>query len=179
MREETFWGIVESCREEAGADTVLVARLILRRLRTLTPSEIGEYERLWFRAQGELYCWPVRDAATLLLGPFDDDTFLAVQDWIVSHGRRVMRRVKADPDSLVELAADRHNARIDWFCGLPVEAHIGLTGRPSVGEEPSGPAEPAGVPAPLTDVGEASRRFPRLTAYLDQNSWMARPWNAD
>lgn len=51
--------------------------------------------------------------ATLMFGPFNGDTGLAVQDWIVSHGQAVMQRVKEDPDRLVELAADRPNARID------------------------------------------------------------------
>jgi hypothetical protein len=57
-----------------------------------------------------------------------------------------MRRVKDGPDCLVELAADRRNASVDWFCGLPVEAHIALTGRPPAMDGPSGPEEPAGVP---------------------------------
>ncbi|MER7420459.1 DUF4240 domain-containing protein [Micromonospora peucetia] len=79
------------------------------------------------------------DAATLLLGLLDDDDFLAVQDWIVSHGRHTMQRVQDDPDSLVELAPDRHNARIDWFCGLPLEANIAATGAPFAVDGPSGP----------------------------------------
>ncbi|MEH0972353.1 DUF4240 domain-containing protein [Micromonospora sp. CPCC 205546] len=65
----------------------------------------------------DLPAQPVREAVTLLLGPLDDESFTAVQDWIVSHGRAVVRRIQEDPDRLVELAADRHNARIDWFCG--------------------------------------------------------------
>lgn len=177
MEEERFWRLVDGCRNEAGADTERVAQLVLRRLRTLTDSEILEYEERWFRAQNELFSWPVRDAATLLLGPFDDDVFMAVQDWIVSHGRAVLSHVTADPDCLVELATDRHNARIDWFCGLPVEAHIAVTGAPpSIGES-SGPLELAGVPADLSDEVATRRRFPKITAYLDENTWIERPWN--
>lgn len=170
VEEAIFWRLVEDCRNEAGADTERVAQLILRRLRTLGADEIVEFEQLWFRAQDELFCWPVRDAAVLLLGPFDDDAFLAVQDWIVSHGRTVMRRVKEDPDRIVELAADRHNARIDWFCGLSVEAHIAVAGRPPAMDGPSGPDAPAGIPADLSDESEMRRRFPRIMAYLDGNS---------
>ncbi|MGW3608146.1 DUF4240 domain-containing protein [Micromonospora sp. NPDC005161] len=48
----------------------------------------------WFQAQDELYNWSIRDAATLLLGPLSEDDFLAVQDWIVSHGRQTMQRVQ-------------------------------------------------------------------------------------
>jgi hypothetical protein len=127
-------------------------------------------------ACSELYRWPIHDAATLLLGPLDDDGLLAVQDWIVSHGRRVMQRVQDDPDSLVELAPDRHNARIDWFCGLLMEAHIAATGHPFAVDGPDGPDEPSGTPAEMTDKRRVRQHFPRLTAYLDDNPWIKRPW---
>lgn len=171
-----FWRTVESARAEAGSDTERVAQVLLRRLRALTPDEIEQFEELWFQAQDELYRWPIRDAATLLLGPFDDDDFLAIQDWIVSQGRQTMRRVQDDPDNLVELAPDRHNARIDWFCGLPFEAHIAATGAPLPADGPSGPGTPVGTPADLTDENRTRQRFPKLTAYLDDNPWIERPW---
>jgi hypothetical protein len=95
------------CRTEVGSDAERVAQALLRHLRMLRPDQIEQFQELWIRAQDELCRWPVWDAATLLLGPLDDDTFLAVQDWIVSHGRQAMQRVQDDPDSLVELASDR------------------------------------------------------------------------
>ncbi|SCF04240.1 Protein of unknown function [Micromonospora coriariae] len=146
------------------------------RLRALSQDEIEQFQELWSQAQEELCRWPVRHAATLLLGPFDDDVFLAVQDWIVSHGRQTMQRVQDDPDSLVELAPDRHYARIDWFCGLPIEAHIAATGAPFAVDGPSGPDTPVGTAADLTDEIRTRHRFPRLTAYLDDNPWIERPW---
>ncbi|MEU7800431.1 DUF4240 domain-containing protein [Micromonospora arborensis] len=177
MVEQTvFWRIVEGARTEAGSDTERVAQVLLRRLRALTPHEIQRFEKLWFQEQDELYSWPIRDAATLLLGPFNDDDFRTAQAWIVSHGRRVMRRIQTDPDSLVELAPDRHNARIDWFCGLPIEAHIAATGVPFAINGPSGLDTPLGNPTDLTDEALTRQRFPNLTAYLDANPWIERPW---
>lgn len=177
MEGADFWRIVEGARVEAGRDTERVAQVLLRRLRELTPGEIEEFQELWERAQEELYTWSIHDAATLLLGPLDDDDLLAVQDWIVSHGRHTMERVQGDPDSLVELAPDRHNARIDWFCGLPMEAHIAATGRPFAVDGPEGPDRPTGTPAELTDEARIRQQFPRLTAYLDDNPWIQRPWD--
>lgn len=177
MDQAVFWSIVEGARAEVGSDTEHVARALLRRLRELSPGEIEQFQELWEQAQDELYRWTLHDAATLLLGPLDDDELLAVQDWIVSHGRRVMRRVQDDPDSLVELAPDRHNARIDWFCGLALEAHIAATGRPFALDSPDGPDEPAGTPTEVTDEIRVRQQFPRLTAYLDENPWIRRPWN--
>jgi Protein of unknown function (DUF4240) len=173
-----FWRIVEDARSAMGSDSEQVAQALLRRLRTLNPNEIEQFQELWEQAQDEVYQWPIRDAATLLLGPLDDDDFLAVQDWIVSHGRQAMHRVREDPDSLVELSSDRHNARIDWFCGIPMDAHIGATGAPFAVDGPPRPNAPHGMPFDLTDEIGTRRRWPRLTAYLDDNPWIGRPWQA-
>ncbi|MET7835700.1 DUF4240 domain-containing protein [Micromonospora sediminicola] len=176
MEWEDFWRIVERARAEGGADTERVAQVLRRRLRALTPDEIEWFDDLWLQVQDSLYRWSIRDAATLLLGSVDDDDFSAVQDWILSHGRPVVRLVQNDPDSLVELASDRHNARIDWFCGLPLDAHIAATGAPFAIDSPSGPETPVGAPGDLTDETRTRQRFPRLTAYLDSNPWIERPW---
>lgn len=64
---------------------------------------------------------------------------------------------------------------IDWFCGLPLEAHIAATGAPFAIDGPSGPDAPVGTPADLTDESRTRRQFPRLTAYLDNNPWIERP----
>lgn len=74
-------------------------------------------------------------------------------------GGKTMQRVQDDPDGLVELAPDRHNARIDWFCGLPLEAHIAATGAPFAIDGPSGPDTPLGTPADLTDETRTRQRF--------------------
>ncbi|WP_307962029.1 hypothetical protein [Salinispora arenicola] len=74
-----------------------------------------------------------------------------MQDWIVSHGRRTIQHVQDDPDNLVELMPDRHNARIDWFGGLTMEAHIAVTGRPFAVDGPDSPDEPLGTAGDLTD----------------------------
>ena len=178
MDEVAFWRVVEDCRNEAGADSEHVARLVLRALCAMGPDEILAFERHWLAVQDQLYTWPLLDAATLLLGPVDDDDFASVQDWILSHGRAVAQRVTDDPDCLVGLAADRHNARGDWFCGLAVEALIKTTGRPpGFGGDLDEPGDgPGGTPADLTNEGETRRRYPRIVAYLDQNPQMARPW---
>jgi Protein of unknown function (DUF4240) len=175
--EDTFWRVIDGCRSEAGADTEQAARRVLRRHCAMGPSEILGFEQLWLSARDELYAWPLLDAATLMLGRVDDDDFMSVQDWILSHGRAVTRDVKDNPDALVELVADRHNAREEWFCGLPVEALIRTTGRPpGFGDEPDGSNELEGEPADLTDEGEMRRRYPGIVAYLDENPWIARPW---
>ena len=159
---------------EIGADTERVAQALLHRLRSLRPDALVRFQELWEQAQDELFRWPVLDAATLLLGSLKDE--LAVLDWIVSHGRLTMRCVLDAPDSLVALASDRHNAQIDWFCGLPMEAHIAATGAPFAVDGPAGLNEPYGTPTDLTNEAEARQRFPSLTAYLDENRWIQRPW---
>ncbi|WP_030443713.1 DUF4240 domain-containing protein [Actinoplanes subtropicus] len=174
MNGERFWSIVEDARTEMGSDSELVAQALLRRLRALPPDEIEQFQEHWEQARDEAYRWPIIDAATLLLGPMGDS--LELQDWIVSHGRETVQRLQDDPDSMVELVPDRHNARIDWFCGLAMEAHIAATGAPFTVDGPPGLYEPLGTPVDLTDEASARRQFPRLTAYLDNNRWIPRPW---
>jgi hypothetical protein len=176
VERAVFWTIVEGARAEAGSDTERVAQVLLRRLRRLSPAEIQQFQELWEQARDELYRWAIHDAATVLLGPLDGDQIFSVQDWIVSHGRRTMRQVQDDPDSLVELVPDRHNARIDWFSDLAMEAHIAATGLPFALDGPDGPDDPVGTAADLTDETKTRQRFPRLTAYLDANPWIVRPW---
>jgi hypothetical protein len=91
---ERFWSIVEDARAETGSDSERIAQALLRRLRVLQPDDIEQFQDLWEQAQDEVYRWPISDAATLLLGPVGD--FLAVQDWIVSHGRETVRRIQDD-----------------------------------------------------------------------------------
>jgi hypothetical protein len=114
-----FWGIVEGARAEAGTDTEHAAQVLLRHLRALPPADHEPFQEFWEQEQNQLYCWPIHDAATLLLGPLDDDSLLAVQDWILSHGRNTVQRILDDPDSIVELATDRHNACIDCSAVCP------------------------------------------------------------
>jgi hypothetical protein len=178
VEQGDFWRLVEGARAEAGGDTERVRPVLLRRLREWSPDEIEQFQELWERAQDELHRWSIHDAATLLLGPLDDDTLLAVQDWIVSHGRLTTQHALDDPDSIVELAQDRHHARIDWFGGLAMEAHIAVTGRPFAVDGPGEPDEPAGTPHEMTDETGLRQRFPRLTAYLDANPEIERPWES-
>ncbi|MEU8662057.1 DUF4240 domain-containing protein [Actinoplanes philippinensis] len=73
MNESFFWQLVEGARAETGADSELVAQALLRRLRPLRPDALERFQHRWEQAQDELYGWPVLDAATLLLGPLDDE----------------------------------------------------------------------------------------------------------
>ncbi|HEX5205554.1 MAG TPA: DUF4240 domain-containing protein [Actinoplanes sp.] len=91
MERGDFWRVVEGARAEAGSDTERVAQVLLRRLRELKPSEIEHFQELWERAHDDLYSWPIHDAATLMLGPLRGDALFAVQDWILSHGRRTIQ----------------------------------------------------------------------------------------
>lgn len=181
MDEASFWRLVEDARGEMGADTERVAQALLRRLRTLRPHDLERFQAWWEQAREGLYCWPVIDAATLFLGHLDDE--FVVLDWMVSHGRQTMHGVLEDPDRLVALAPDRHNARVDWFCGLTMEAHIAATGAPltvhyETVDGRAGRDEPYGTAIDLTEEAEVRRRFPRLTAYLDDNRWISRPWES-
>ena len=121
-------------RDEAPAEAAIVAGDEVRLVGEPPPS-LAAYDPNWLRetvfvvryvgddatvdVQPELWSDYVIETVPIVLGRVDHDDFMSVQDWILSHGRAVTRRAKANPDALVGLAADRHNAREEWSCGLP------------------------------------------------------------
>ncbi|WP_158647449.1 DUF4240 domain-containing protein [Actinoplanes sp. ATCC 53533] len=165
MDEYKFWGLIGECRQESGNNTELASRVLFRRLRTLDATGVTEFVRLWERARSRLSSWPVTDAACLLLGPVKEEDLCQIQDWIISYGRTAVERISADPDNLIDLAADAGNARAQWFDEFMTEAHIVVSGAWPLGYDPDGPEDLTGERADLRDPATAHRQFPRLAAF--------------
>ncbi|WP_229074485.1 DUF4240 domain-containing protein [Actinoplanes sp. DH11] len=175
MDEDKFWQLVAECRQAGGTDTEVVARLLFRRLRVLDATEVAGFLRLWERARTRLYGWPVADAACLLLGPVEEEDLAHIQDWIISYGRAAVDRIAADPDGLVDLAADAGNAREQWFGEFTTEAYILVTGAWPPEGDPDGPDNLTGERVDLGDPAAVERRFPRLAAYRRDHPGLGVP----
>ena len=165
MGEDTFWMLIEQCRQESGNDTEFAARVLFRRLRKLDAAQVIAFVQLWERAASSLYSWPVTDAACLLLGSVEEEDLRYLQDWIISYGRATVERIARDPDSLADLAADAASARADWFGEFTTEAHIVVSGTWPPGYDPEGPEELFGERTDLGDPAALHRCFPRLAAF--------------
>jgi uncharacterized protein DUF4240 len=65
--EDTFWALIEECRQESRNDTEFTVRVLFRRLRLLEAAEVIESVRIWERARSGLYSWPVTDGAQIIV----------------------------------------------------------------------------------------------------------------
>ncbi|GAA2714160.1 DUF4240 domain-containing protein [Actinoplanes palleronii] len=175
MDEGGLWELIAESRRESDNDTALTSRLLFRRLRVLSATEIADFVQLWEQVRSHLYTWPVTDAICLLLGVVEEDDLPHAQDWIISYGRSVVERTIRTPDSLVELAADVHHARAPWFGEFATEAHIVITGSWPLGYDPDGPADLLGEHIDLADHAVARQQFPRLTAFRRQHADLGIP----
>ncbi|MGW4940389.1 DUF4240 domain-containing protein [Actinoplanes sp. NPDC004185] len=165
MDEDTFWALVAECRQESGNNTELASRVLFRRLCTFDAAGVVEFVRFWERARSRLFSWPVSDAACLLLGPVEEEDLGRIQDWILSYGRTAVERISADPDNLIDLAADAGNARAQWFDEFMTEAHIVVSGTWPLGYDPDGPEDLTGEPTELGDPAAVHRHFPKLATF--------------
>ncbi|MEU4557151.1 DUF4240 domain-containing protein [Actinoplanes sp. NPDC023936] len=175
MDESTLWELVAACRQESGNDTELTSRLLFRRLRVLSATEVVDFVQLWEKVRSRLYTWPVTDAICLLLGVVEEEDLPHVQDWIISHGRAVVERTIEDPDTLVELASDATNARAPWFGEFTTEAHIIVSGAWPLGYDPDGPEDLLGEHVDLANQAVTNQQFPRLAVFRRQHPELGTP----
>ncbi|MCM4084639.1 DUF4240 domain-containing protein [Actinoplanes sp. TRM88002] len=140
----------------------------------LEVAEVIEFVRIWERVRSGLYSWPVTDAACLLLGLVEEEGLCHVQDWIISYGRTMVRRIVRDPDSLADLAGDAGNARAGWFDEFIIEAHIIVSGTWPFGHDPDGPEDLFGERVDLGDPAAVRRLFPRLAAFRRDHPELGR-----
>jgi hypothetical protein len=172
---DTFWALIEECRQESRNDTELAARVLFRRLRVLEAAQVIEFVRIWERARSGLYSWPVTDAACLLLGLVEEEDLCHVQDWIISYGRTMVERIARDPDSLADIASDAGNARAGWFDEFTTEAHIIVSATWPLGYDPDGREDLFGERVNLGDPAAVCRRFPRLAAFRRDHPELGAP----
>lgn len=175
MDEGRFWELIAESRQESGNDTELTSRLLFRRLRVLSATEVVDFVQLWEQVRSRLYTWPVTDAICLLLGVVEEEDLPHAQDWIISYGRTVVERTIRTPDGLVELAADVNHARAPWFGEFAMEAHVTVTGSWPLGYDPEGPEDLVGEHIDLADQAVTHQQFPRLTAFRRQHPELGLP----
>ncbi|UTT59476.1 DUF4240 domain-containing protein [Cellulosimicrobium cellulans] len=125
MDRETFWGIVETARERAGAgaddrgaeDDPLPGALTDLLVERLTADEMLAFVDVAGDVANDAYAWPVWGAAYLVEGGCSDDGFMDFRDGLVLAGRAVLERTLADPDSLADhpVVAAMADGGSPWF----------------------------------------------------------------
>ncbi|MGB2556574.1 DUF4240 domain-containing protein [Cellulosimicrobium cellulans] len=187
MDRETFWGIVETARERAGAgaddrgaeDDPLPGALTDLLVERLTADEMLAFVDVAGDVANDAYAWPVWGAAYLVEGGCSDDGFMDFRDGLVLAGRAVLERTLADPDSLADhpVVAAMADGGSPWFGFESLDSLVGDAWSRATGEDDEAyyaarertssvraRSEPAGEPWDFDDDEENARRLPRLTA---------------
>ncbi|TYB52801.1 DUF4240 domain-containing protein, partial [Nonomuraea sp. PA05] len=117
-------------------------------------------------------------AAYLINGGCSDDGFEYFRCWLVGQGREVYEAALDDPDSLAEYGPVRgcvldgsDECECEPFMYAPERAHMRVTGHEL--PEGTGAHPELGGMWDFDDVGEMSRRYPRLSALLDEADALA------
>ncbi|MFE9232625.1 DUF4240 domain-containing protein [Cellulosimicrobium funkei] len=187
MDRETFWGIVETARERAGAgaydrgaeDDPLPGTLTDLLVERLTADEMLAFVDVAGDVANDAYAWPVWGAAYLVEGGCSDDGFRDFRDGLVLAGRAVFERTLADPDTLADhpVVAAMADGGSPWFGFESLDSLVRDAWSRATGEDDEAyyaarertssvraRTEPAGEQWDFDDDEENARRLPRLTA---------------
>jgi hypothetical protein len=174
MRTDDFWAVIDRATTDRPDSPDEVAKRAAAELATRDPEAIIAWDRHLGKvmvASGTEDLWA---AAYLINGGCSDDGFDAFRGWLIAHGRSVVARAAAGPDSLAELPEVRAAAvtgavfEAAEVLSIGAEAYVLATG----GELPRSPAAASRPEAAelwdFDDEDEMRRRLPRLsTLFLE------------
>jgi len=103
MTEARFWSIIAEAVPYA-ADREKQTAVLRASLEKLTLHQLEEYAVIFAQEMHASYSWDLWGAAYIIQGGASDDGFEYFRRWLISQGREVLERAKADPDSLANLS---------------------------------------------------------------------------
>jgi hypothetical protein len=167
--EAAFWSIIEEGLHASPDDSDAQAEVVRARLRTLSPTDVRAFERIFDEKHATAYSWDLWGAAYWINGGCSDDGFAYFRAWVISRGKPVYDAAVENPDSLaahVDRQRDDYEAEDLWYA--PGQVYRELTGAEMPRGESLEPAEPTGARWDFDDEEELARRFPRLAClYLE------------
>ncbi|MFI9846385.1 DUF4240 domain-containing protein [Nonomuraea sp. NPDC051941] len=176
MTRDDFWAILAQCPPPAGPDDDCDA--LVARLGRLSPPEIVAFDQHLTDLRLAAHRLDLWGAAYLINGGCSDDGFEYFRCWLVGQGRRTYEAALDDPDSLADcqparrsILDDSDECECESFMYAPGKAYERITGQelPEVtGEYPR-----LGEMWDFSDVEEMRRRYPRLSALLDEADALA------
>lgn len=137
MTEAEFWEIIEAAKDKVCDDTDVQLAALATRLRTLPPSEIISFDRLFREQYRRTNRWDLWAAAHIINEGCSDDWFDYFRAALVAQGSEVFHRVLSNPESLVDyvtFANDDLDDHSQWSAGVEEvmyvasEAYEALTG---------------------------------------------------
>lgn len=160
---QSFWDIVATAKDKAGADWQARPNALRDTLVTLPPDEICRFDREYRLKLVQSYRWDLWGAAYLINGGCSDDGFDYFRDFLISEGKEVFESALAHPDSLSALA-ELEDAELEDFRYVIGEAYEQLVGEELPIADIDYPNEPAGEEWDEDDLQEL---FPKLAALYE------------
>src|SRR4051812_22611367 len=111
MRTDDFWAVIDRASADRSDSLDELAKCAAGQLARREPEEIVAWDRHLGRVMAASGTEDLWAAAYLINGGCSDDGFDAFRGWLIAHGRQVLARAVADPDSLAELPEVRAAAR--------------------------------------------------------------------
>ncbi|MET7508184.1 DUF4240 domain-containing protein [Streptomyces albidoflavus] len=102
MDDETFWNVIERCREQARHPDERLAWL-RGHLAGLPVPAILQFQTSLDRVLVPTFTWDLWGAADRISGWCSDDSFFSFRLWLVGLGRDTFERVARNPDALADV----------------------------------------------------------------------------
>ncbi len=176
MTRDDFWAILAECPPPTGPDDDCDE--LTSRLSRLPPPEIVAFDNHLTGLRLAAHRIDLWGAAYLINAGCSDDGFEYFRCWLIGQGREVYEAALDDPDSLADYGLVRScildgsdDCECEQFMYTPDRAYQRITGH----ELPEGAGEypKLGEIWDFNDVEEMSRRYPRLSALLDDADALA------
>ncbi|MEP6945247.1 MAG: DUF4240 domain-containing protein [Acidobacteriota bacterium] len=100
MGEDPFWKIVAASINGSGGDQDRQEAILINSLERLTPAEIVGFRLRTDKLLYDTYTSDMWCAGYLIKGGCSDDMFEYFRLWVISKGRDVYEKARANPDSL-------------------------------------------------------------------------------
>ena len=166
MTEKKFWELIDSA-QSSGLEEKALRSHLSSLLVDLSGKDLIDFTNHYNRRMDQLYDWRIWNAVYLIRGGCGDDRFFDFRDFLVSRGKATFKRVKADPESLLDDLDANHHLHFGEFhfhsTAIDVYEERNSTEFPRTHEW----ADLKGVEIDPDDEKQVKKHFPRIWAHLN------------
>jgi hypothetical protein len=167
MDEKEFWTIVDGTRASTAGRIEDQPNALAAVLSARPTEDVLGFLDAYRAVQLQGTTNDLAHAAALLLGGVGDDSFDDFLSWLICHGEQTYLRVLAEPDTVIDLAYDEHEADFgsaELFSYVADEVYVEQTGLEAPDDETEVPDNEG-----LYSDDRLRELFPRLWAHASAN----------
>ncbi len=159
MDERVFWALIESAKAEMTAVLSNQAAVLRRKLETLPPADIIEFDRIFTKLHRDAYRWDLWAAAYIIEGGCGEDGFADFRAGLIGMGRDAYRAALEDPQTLVRQPGRGVDFSQEEMLYAARRAYEAVTGTPMRDHGLPQPADPVGE---RWEPGRLGEKYPDL-----------------